>query len=781
MTTGFVRMFCFALGSVAYALLLTVILRKRARRGVESALLAAVSVTLLWYAIGAIRSLYLAGVGDEPSGSLATVMQSVFWIGLALIPAALLQIALAARWEKFARLAYVLVPAVWWTLAAGLERAYVVLLAASLMAALTELLTRPGEIEATERRFRRAMAVALGVTIIGSAGGPESAWIVLGGLVPASCLFYYIIRYNILGFFLSRRIVFATVLGGVIAIYLLLARRAADWAEQEFELFGPAIEVMLILATVSVWVPLYAWMNRVLSKRTQVYADFSKRWMQEAASIFDFEQRLEYIARELGRTFKLRHLLLATVEDSELRIARFGGPAGSPSVHVDIARMADAVRSRKLDAVIGPRSEHELVAGTGFNYLFPLWYEDQLAGLLLVDTSPRSYLDEDEAILWGLCRQISNAIESCRLLERKISLEKALARSEHMASLGQMAATIAHEVKNPLSSIKTLAQLMQEDKDLNVGYRRDLSYIVAEVNRLNSCVEQLLTFARPVPESRGAVAVHELLDDISRVLNREYSEQRVRFEYQAPSGLTLKNVDPQSLHQIILNLAINAAQASRPDGTVEIHAALGAGGRVTITVSDQGPGIPPEIRAKVFEELGGFDERRYPLPSIEDIELGARLHARGYVVLLDPGIQGKHLKRWTLASMIRTDFSSRGIPWAELVLARESDAGALNLGLRHRLSALASVSLLVSLGLRRYRVAGVSAAAFAALNRDFYVLFARRRGAVHAGGGFVLHVTHSLTGTAAAVVAGWRHARRRGRVQSEGRSSEKGAGKMRAE
>ena len=72
--------------------------------------------------------------------------------------------------------------------------------------------------------------------------------------------------------------------------------------------------------------------------------------------------------------------------------------------------------------------------------------------------------------------------------------------------------------------------------------------------------------------------------------------------------------------------------------------------------------------------------------------------------------------------MIRTDFSSRGIPWAELVLARESDAGALNLGLRHRLSALASVSLLVSLGLRRYRVAAASAAAFTVLNRDFYVL-----------------------------------------------------------
>jgi len=187
------------------------------------------------------------------------------------------------------------------------------------------------------------------------------------------------------------------------------------------------------------------------------------------------------------------------------------------------------------------------------------------------------------------------------------------------------------------------------------------------------------------------------------------------------------------------------------------------------------------IRATVFEELGGFDDRRYPSPSIEDIELGARLHARGYSVLLDPGIQGKHLKRWTLASMIRTDFSKRGIPWAELVLAHESDARALNLGLRHRLSALASVSLLVSLGLRRYRVAAASAAAFTALNRDFYVLVARRRGAAHAGGGLVLHVMHSLTATAAAVVAGWRHAGRRTRVQPGSRSSEKGAGKMRSE
>jgi two-component system sensor histidine kinase HydH len=187
------------------------------------------------------------------------------------------------------------------------------------------------------------------------------------------------------------------------------------------------------------------------------------------------------------------------------------------------------------------------------------------------------------------------------LLERKISLEKALARSEHLASLGQMAATIAHEVKNPLSSIKTLAQLMREDGELNEGYRRDLSYIVGEVNRLNSCVEQLLTFARPVPKGTEEVAVHELIEGISRVLNREYAEQRVQFEFRAPSGLTLKNVDPQSLHQIVLNLAINAAQASSMGGIVEICAERETEHSVTITVADRGAGIPVEIQSRIFD------------------------------------------------------------------------------------------------------------------------------------------------------------------------------------
>ena len=85
------------LGTAAYLFLLIVMIRKRSRRSVEWALLAAVGVTLLWYATGAITSFYEAGVGEQPSGGLERFLQSISRIGLALIPAALLQVAFAAR------------------------------------------------------------------------------------------------------------------------------------------------------------------------------------------------------------------------------------------------------------------------------------------------------------------------------------------------------------------------------------------------------------------------------------------------------------------------------------------------------------------------------------------------------------------------------------------------------------------------------------------------------------------------------------------------------------
>jgi hypothetical protein len=159
------------------------------------------------------------------------------------------------------------------------------------------------------------------------------------------------------------------------------------------------------------------------------------------------------------------------------------------------------------------------------------------------------------------------------------------------------------------------------------------------------------------------------------------------------------------------------------------------------------------IRRESFLAAGGFHADRYPSAAVEDVELGLRLTASGARIALDPLLQGRHLKAWTLPAMVRTDFLRRGLPWAELVLEGRGGASELNLGARHRLSALAALGLAGGVVARRPRVAGVSAAALLALNHRFYALLVRREGLTRAAAGVGLHALHHLTGVAAAATA----------------------------
>jgi hypothetical protein len=229
---------------------------------------------------------------------------------------------------------------------------------------------------------------------------------------------------------------------------------------------------------------------------------------------------------------------------------------------------------------------------------------------------------------------------------------------------------------------------------------------------------------------------------------------------------------------------VDADVVVAPDALARIEAALGADASLTAVfgsyddspaepdavsgfrnllhhhVHQASPGEVPTfwaglgaIRREDFLAAGGFDADRYPAPSIEDIELGSRLAADGSRIALDPAIQGTHLKRWTLASSVRTDFASRGVPWVELVARTGAPAGILNLGWRHRASAALSV-LGTAAALRRRPLAAAAAlAGLIALNRDLYGLLLARRGPATAAAGIGLHVVHHLT-SAAALVAG---------------------------
>jgi hypothetical protein len=156
------------------------------------------------------------------------------------------------------------------------------------------------------------------------------------------------------------------------------------------------------------------------------------------------------------------------------------------------------------------------------------------------------------------------------------------------------------------------------------------------------------------------------------------------------------------------------------------------------------------LRRSSFEAVGGFDARRYPVASIEDIDLGLRLTDAGHRLVLDPRVQGTHLKRWTLASMVRDDFARRGVPWTQLVLTRRDTRPVLNLSWSHRLSAIASLAAVVGIVTRRPQAAAAGIACVVVLNLRFYRLVLRRFGPAQAVAAIPLHVVHHLTGVAAA-------------------------------
>jgi GT2 family glycosyltransferase len=165
------------------------------------------------------------------------------------------------------------------------------------------------------------------------------------------------------------------------------------------------------------------------------------------------------------------------------------------------------------------------------------------------------------------------------------------------------------------------------------------------------------------------------------------------------------------------------------------------------------------VRREAFVAVGGFDAVRFPRPSIEDIELGARLRRAGRRIRLDPTVQGTHLKRWTLGSMVQVDITRRALPWARLIVETAHTPTDLNLRPSQRVTAILAGLAVLALALTPLRPAlalGVALGALAGvavLNRRFYALLWRRGGLPLLAAGFPLHVLYFLYSAATFVFA----------------------------
>jgi len=175
-------------------------------------------------------------------------------------------------------------------------------------------------------------------------------------------------------------------------------------------------------------------------------------------------------------------------------------------------------------------------------------------------------------------------------------------RAQRLAVLGQLAAGLAHEIRNPLSSISGSVEMVREGNALGPEDRRLLGIVISEVERLNELVTTMLQAGRPSQIHPEPVDLRTLAGEVVAVARGEATGSNgLSIEQSSPEEPVIANVDPDRMRQVVWNLVKNAVQASPRLGTVEVRTGRDEAGRAFLEVADQGPGIDERQRARLFD------------------------------------------------------------------------------------------------------------------------------------------------------------------------------------
>lgn len=183
------------------------------------------------------------------------------------------------------------------------------------------------------------------------------------------------------------------------------------------------------------------------------------------------------------------------------------------------------------------------------------------------------------------------------------ALEAEVARSETLSALGNLAATVAHEVRNPLNAISMgLQRLKAEFRPTQdeAQYTRFIEIMRSEVQRLNSIVEQFLSLARPLDLKLESIRIDEFLQELILLTGSDAESSQVQIRLDIPSNLPPVRADRNYLKQLLLNLVLNGIQAMPVGGTLTLTASTSRR-NLMLTVTDNGTGIAPENLSRIFE------------------------------------------------------------------------------------------------------------------------------------------------------------------------------------
>ena len=401
---------------------------------------------------------------------------------------------------------------------------------------------------------------------VGGLGGYFPTALMLAGILPSGLMGYAIFRYNFLGLRLQRNVVYAVAAIFGSLIYLDFLRRVSGWLEPHAVLREVTAAVMIFILVVLVE-PLKRLISRALHQQ----------FVSEFETVQKLAAEMEAHAKLTGDVNSLR----AWVEE----------------------RVPPALDLEGVRLMRGPRPGGTSGASDAEKALcVPISRGGESVAYLEVVPLSGGVSGEQIAALEILAGRLAAALELCRLIADKINLERELAAKEKMAFLGEMAARIAHNVKNPLSGMKTIVQLMEEDSSLPENARRDCRMLVVEIDRLNRNISQVLRYAKPARDTDRPADLASVVKRVAAISRMEAEQRHIALDVDV-GGPCLIEGGEEAASDIVSNLLVNALEASGEGSAILIRMASPPAEpkSVELSIVDQGSGISPDKLDKIFQ------------------------------------------------------------------------------------------------------------------------------------------------------------------------------------
>ncbi|MHB8095059.1 MAG: GAF domain-containing sensor histidine kinase [Candidatus Aminicenantales bacterium] len=243
-----------------------------------------------------------------------------------------------------------------------------------------------------------------------------------------------------------------------------------------------------------------------------------------------------------------------------------------------------------------------LLESSGIAVCFPLMSMNRLIGILLVGAkeSGEAFPAEELAFISSMLPQTGIALENALLFKERRGRFRRMSRADRLATIGELAAGAAHEIRNPLTAIQSSLQFL-ESRGGDETTRKLLATALQETARIDEIVSALLVFSRPSEARKVRHDLRETLDESLELVAYQARSHQVRVSRGFPETPLFVRADKSQLKQLFLNLFLNAIQAMPEGGEMKVTAALKDDRRAVVSVEDSGEGIPEANLDRIFD------------------------------------------------------------------------------------------------------------------------------------------------------------------------------------